>query len=154
MARAGSMNAIDSIASDVVMANVEDLSISELPSLASEVPETARDEAPNVPHKQEIRLPEAASTPVRSAAGEELASEIEHTATAPASALPAAPITLSTQSQGVDTEFDLAENLQSILEHLNDTDASAPSKKIDLANIHSLCFKIGLRAQELAMTQQ
>ncbi|KAK5948159.1 hypothetical protein OHC33_010812 [Knufia fluminis] len=138
--------------SDVVMAEAQVLSSLELPSLTSEVPETADEEAlaARLEHNEPIVNDTALAVP---AAEEEPATE-DHGTAEEALALTKAPLASTTRSQGTSIEFDLAKNLQGILDQLDTANSSILGKNLDLATIHSLCFKIGLKAQQLAATQQ
>lgn len=58
---------------------------------------------------------------------------------------------VSMTDRATSTEVDLVKTLQRALHHLNNKETAVRGSHLDLATIHSLCFKIGLRAQELAM---
>jgi len=142
---------VDEVTTNVVTTGVRKLTMPELPSLRSEVPETA--EAPAASLEQNYLVADA-PTPLNSRAAEVVdAVEPQHHLAEPGSVQPAASTTAPVQNQETGAQFDLARKLEDILEHLNTVDSSAMGSKFDLATVHSLCFKIGLKAQELAMSQ-
>jgi len=137
--RAEPRGEMDEVTLGVIMAEVKELATTEPPSPESEVPETA-----------EALVAHAAAPPDVPAAEVLLATESKHDLAEPASVPPNVAASALVKGQETTTHFDLARDLQGILEHLNTVDSSAFGEKFDLGTIHSLCFKIGLKAQELA----
>lgn len=108
-------------------------------SLGSEVFETIRSE------EQQMLLQQTAS------AEELLHSSIPRAATPGAEPEngPSSPSITGLEHPSAETNFDIIANLESVLETLNHPNADH-RHVADLAAIHSLCFQIGLKAQELA----
>lgn len=140
---------VDEVTTNVVTTGVRKLTMPELPSLRSEVPETAEAQAASL--EQNCLVADAA-TPLNSRAAEVVhAIEPQHQLAEPGSVQPAASTTAPVQDQETDAQLDLARKLEDILEHLNTVDSSVLGENFDLATVHSLCFKIGLKAQELEL---